>query len=58
MTKIIILKNQNHSRARFGYVFGKRASPEPRRITNGLLKDISSYTFGGVDPAKASFFRM
>ena len=28
MTKVVILKNQNHSRARFGYVFGKRAAPE------------------------------
>ena len=36
---------------------GKGASPDLRRIRNNLLKDISSYTFGGVDPAKASFFR-
>jgi hypothetical protein len=28
MTKVVILKNQNHRRARFGYVFGKRATPE------------------------------
>ena len=28
MTGITILKNQNHSRAGFGYVFGKRTAPE------------------------------
>ena len=26
--KVLILKNQNHSRVRFGYVFVKRAAPQ------------------------------